>query len=309
MFTQLFPILTTPDLDRALRFYRDLLGAAVTYSFPGPDGAPAYVGLELGASHFGVGHDPEGAAGERRAISLWVYTADCDAAVDRLRAAGVVVLDRAGRPAVGGAGGPRPRSGRQHRDRRRARRLTADPASPGGTRPTPEADAPGGAPRAQRRQPRPDGGGLQVALRVAVLQEAPPSAVGLRVVLPDDPPEQQGHQEDPQPLEQGQREPHRQQQEPQQQDHAGSLPHAAPGHQKRPVTGSARARPEATGTTGTTRRRERGGSAPAPCRRRTRRAPPAGCAPPAPPWRRPAAPPPARRAAPTRSPAAGTCRR
>jgi lactoylglutathione lyase len=92
VFTQLFPILTTPDLDRALRFYRDLLGAAVTYSFPGPDGAPAYVGLELGASHFGVGRDPEGAAGERRAISLWVYAADCDAAVDRLRAAGVVVL-------------------------------------------------------------------------------------------------------------------------------------------------------------------------------------------------------------------------
>jgi lactoylglutathione lyase len=49
MYTQLFPILTTPDLDRALGFYRDLLGATVTFEFPGPDGESGYVGLELGS--------------------------------------------------------------------------------------------------------------------------------------------------------------------------------------------------------------------------------------------------------------------
>jgi lactoylglutathione lyase len=93
VFTQLFPILTTPDLDGALRFYRDLLGGVVTYTFPGPEGAPAYVGLELGTSHLGIGRDPAAVPADRRAISLWVYAADCDAAVARLRAGGVPILE------------------------------------------------------------------------------------------------------------------------------------------------------------------------------------------------------------------------
>ena len=119
MYTQLFPILTTPHLERALHFYRDLLGAAVTYSFPGPDGRPAYVGLELGASHLGLGQDPAAAGADRRAISLWVYATDCDA--------GSRPPARGRRPHPGGAGGsalggarrPRPRPGRQRGDRRR----------------------------------------------------------------------------------------------------------------------------------------------------------------------------------------------
>jgi catechol 2,3-dioxygenase-like lactoylglutathione lyase family enzyme len=44
MFTRLFPILASRDLDAALHFYRDLLGGRVTYEFPGPDGRAAYVG-------------------------------------------------------------------------------------------------------------------------------------------------------------------------------------------------------------------------------------------------------------------------
>jgi lactoylglutathione lyase len=92
MFTQLFPILSTPDVQRALGFYRDLLGAEVTFEFPGPDGKPAYVGLELGASHLGIGLQSEPVSGS---TSLWVYADDCDAAVDRLRAAGVAMLEEA----------------------------------------------------------------------------------------------------------------------------------------------------------------------------------------------------------------------
>jgi catechol 2,3-dioxygenase-like lactoylglutathione lyase family enzyme len=38
MFQEMFPILSTPDLPRALRFYRDLLGCTVTYQFP-PEGS------------------------------------------------------------------------------------------------------------------------------------------------------------------------------------------------------------------------------------------------------------------------------
>ncbi len=53
MFTELFPILAVRDMERALRLYRDLLGASVTCEFPGRDGAPACVGLRIGASSLG----------------------------------------------------------------------------------------------------------------------------------------------------------------------------------------------------------------------------------------------------------------
>ena len=94
MITELFPIVSTTDMTRALAFYRDLLGGSVAYEFPGPDGAPAYVGLDLGASHLGVGLS-EATAGcpSPRPINLWVYTSDCDAAVERLRAAGVTITE------------------------------------------------------------------------------------------------------------------------------------------------------------------------------------------------------------------------
>jgi uncharacterized glyoxalase superfamily protein PhnB len=94
MFRELFPILSTPDLDRALGFYRDLLGGTVRYEFAGPDGAPAYVGLDIGGSHLGIGHDPAAVEGvDRGAFSLWLYTDDCDAAVESLRAAGVTITE------------------------------------------------------------------------------------------------------------------------------------------------------------------------------------------------------------------------
>jgi lactoylglutathione lyase len=92
MFTSAFPILATPDLGRALAFYRDLLDATVTFQFP-PEGDPAYVGLDLGSSHLGIGLDPEVATRDRGRITLWVYAGDCDAAVDRLRLAGVTITE------------------------------------------------------------------------------------------------------------------------------------------------------------------------------------------------------------------------
>jgi uncharacterized glyoxalase superfamily protein PhnB len=93
MFTTIFPIITTADLGAALGFYRDLLGAEVSYEFPGPDGEPGYVGLELGGAHLGIGRDPEATAGPSERFSLWVYAEDCDAAVERLRGAGVEIVE------------------------------------------------------------------------------------------------------------------------------------------------------------------------------------------------------------------------
>ena len=94
MVSELFPILSTGDLPRALGFYRDLLGGTMTFEYPGPDGSPAYVGLTLGASHVGIGADPdrEPQSGRPR-IVLWAYVDDCDATMARLRSAGVRVIE------------------------------------------------------------------------------------------------------------------------------------------------------------------------------------------------------------------------
>jgi uncharacterized glyoxalase superfamily protein PhnB len=96
MATELFPILTTRDLEAALRFYRDLLGGQVVFEFPGPDGVPGYVGLDIGRSHLGIGLDPtasdpapEDPVPVTRPVSLWIYVPDCDATVATLSHAGV----------------------------------------------------------------------------------------------------------------------------------------------------------------------------------------------------------------------------
>lgn len=92
MATELFPILATTDLARSLAFYRDLLGGVVTYEFAGPDGSPAYVSLGFGSSQLGIGADPAAARGPGP-VSLWIYTADCDALIARLREAGIAILE------------------------------------------------------------------------------------------------------------------------------------------------------------------------------------------------------------------------
>jgi lactoylglutathione lyase len=93
MFTTIFPIIVTADLRAALGFYRDLLGATVSYEFLGPDGEPGYVALELGTSHFGIGRDPAATTVASNRFSLWVYADDCDAAVEHLRSAGVKIVE------------------------------------------------------------------------------------------------------------------------------------------------------------------------------------------------------------------------
>ncbi|MEX2584056.1 MAG: glyoxalase superfamily protein [Gemmatimonadota bacterium] len=92
MFSELFPIVATTDMARALAFYRDGLGGAVTHEIPGADGAPVYVGIDIGASHMGIGFDADAGGTSPGPISVWIYADDCDAAVDRLRAIDVSVV-------------------------------------------------------------------------------------------------------------------------------------------------------------------------------------------------------------------------
>jgi lactoylglutathione lyase len=91
MFNDVFPILLTPDMPRALGFYRDLLGGATEFQFP-PEGEPDYVGINIGEGHLGIGRSPDAAAGGQR-FALWVYADSCDDAIERLRAAGTIVTE------------------------------------------------------------------------------------------------------------------------------------------------------------------------------------------------------------------------
>jgi lactoylglutathione lyase len=92
MYRELFPIIATTDLPRALRFYRDLLGGTVAFEYPGPDGEPAYVGIDLGQSHVGIGQDRDAPGSDiPKSMSLWIYADDCDAAIETLRAGGVTI--------------------------------------------------------------------------------------------------------------------------------------------------------------------------------------------------------------------------
>jgi len=102
-FREPFPILQVADLQRSLRFYRDLLGFEVIYSFPSDD-EPGFVSLALDGGKLGLGAT-EGPV-ETATASLWLYADDVDAAVSDLREAGVrVVAEPADRP--GGSVSPR----------------------------------------------------------------------------------------------------------------------------------------------------------------------------------------------------------
>jgi lactoylglutathione lyase len=95
MFTEAFPIISTPDLERALGFYRDLLEGRAEYQFP-PEGEPEFVGLAIGSSQIGLARDPDAeraGRAQRRRFSLWVYAESCDAAVERLRAGGAEITE------------------------------------------------------------------------------------------------------------------------------------------------------------------------------------------------------------------------
>jgi lactoylglutathione lyase len=92
MYEEVFPILATPDLGRTLGFYRDRLGATVSYQFPA-EGDAVYIGLDLGQSHLGISQLDEQGETVNDRVTFWVYATDCDAAIEQLRAAGVPVLE------------------------------------------------------------------------------------------------------------------------------------------------------------------------------------------------------------------------
>ena len=93
MIDQLFPILNVADVGRSLEFWRDTLGGTIAFEWPGPDGAPVYVGVDLGAAHVGIGGPATAVPDGPRPIALWVYVDDCDGYVARVRSAGFRVTE------------------------------------------------------------------------------------------------------------------------------------------------------------------------------------------------------------------------
>jgi len=77
------PILVTPDLDRLLAFYTQLLGAKEVMRFP-EAGPPFYVGLALGDSELGLSTDASVVAGEPGRMLLSIDVPDVDALLPRV---------------------------------------------------------------------------------------------------------------------------------------------------------------------------------------------------------------------------------
>ena len=88
-----FPVVVVADADRALRFYVDLLGATEIFRFP-PEGDAGFVSMQFpDGTKLGLGVDASMSQGANAALELCIYASDCDAAVERLRAAGVPIVD------------------------------------------------------------------------------------------------------------------------------------------------------------------------------------------------------------------------
>lgn len=97
MITSVMPNLYSTDVERAVAFYRDLLGGVPTFQFP-EIGTPEHVEVRLGEVTIAISHRdavapqglPEPSAGNPMELVLWCD--DTDAIVATLRAAGTPVL-------------------------------------------------------------------------------------------------------------------------------------------------------------------------------------------------------------------------
>lgn len=89
-------VLRVSDLDRALAFYRDLLGLPVEGVEAFANGAKPFVSLRIGEALLDLVPDPSydpAAASQGGFVHFCLTLDDLDATIGRLRAAGVTFLD------------------------------------------------------------------------------------------------------------------------------------------------------------------------------------------------------------------------
>ena len=90
-FESIFPVISTRDLPRLLGFYEGLLDGESRSRSPS-DGPPVFVTVRIGSDEIGIAGS-EDASEDPPRVAMWVYVDDCDAAVARLRAAGITIVD------------------------------------------------------------------------------------------------------------------------------------------------------------------------------------------------------------------------
>ena len=99
MYSTTMTNIVTPDIDRAVAFYRDLMGLPQAYRYP-PDGPPAHVELAVGESRIALSSYPSAQRaglpdpGPGHPVELVFWCEDVDAEVARLAAAGTTVQVR-----------------------------------------------------------------------------------------------------------------------------------------------------------------------------------------------------------------------
>ncbi|GAB3308676.1 VOC family protein [Geodermatophilus aquaeductus] len=76
-------ILVTPDVERLVRFYTGVAGAAPTQRVP-DDGPVFFQGLRIGDSDLGVVADADGTPGSPGRVLVSIEVADVDAALPRV---------------------------------------------------------------------------------------------------------------------------------------------------------------------------------------------------------------------------------
>jgi uncharacterized glyoxalase superfamily protein PhnB len=92
VFSELFPILSTRDIDRLVAFYQAGCDAHVLYRFP-DEGPAGYVGMQIGTSPLGIGAEPSAPGRESPSrAALWIYAESCDAGFEALVAAGAEIV-------------------------------------------------------------------------------------------------------------------------------------------------------------------------------------------------------------------------
>jgi lactoylglutathione lyase len=99
VFTAAMTNVITPDIDRAIGFYRDLMGMPQAYQYP-PDGTPEHVELSAGQTRIALSSYPAAKGvglaepGPGHPVELEFWCEDVDAEVGRLEAAGTTVVVR-----------------------------------------------------------------------------------------------------------------------------------------------------------------------------------------------------------------------
>jgi predicted enzyme related to lactoylglutathione lyase len=87
-FRDAFPILHTPNLERAVGFYSEQLGFEQRYRWP--ENGRGFAALTLEKFSLGLTQSDEVTPAGR--VALWLYTDDVDREIDRLRVAGVEIV-------------------------------------------------------------------------------------------------------------------------------------------------------------------------------------------------------------------------